>query len=188
MMYMGEKNLIVDDEESMPDLICNYSEKDTKHQDDTDDRKDQQGCPFFSLHRNVIFLHIKILNDFFQQKNNQSGQDYSQKKLLPVRDSNHSKKQSDNRFIQHPDCHKNNIHKSFSGKGAFKKDNRNQLISQSPVENIQIWRHKAKIRKGTHQTEKQITDPELFSQIFFIQKNIKKALYDRQSTAFHRKK
>ena len=28
---MGEKNLIVDDEESMPDLICNYSEKDTKH-------------------------------------------------------------------------------------------------------------------------------------------------------------
>ena len=25
---MGEKNLIVDDEESMPDLICNYSEKD----------------------------------------------------------------------------------------------------------------------------------------------------------------
>lgn len=30
---MGEKNLIVDDEESMPDLICNYSEKDTKHQD-----------------------------------------------------------------------------------------------------------------------------------------------------------
>ena len=33
MMYMGEKILIVDDEESMPDLICNYSEKDTKHQD-----------------------------------------------------------------------------------------------------------------------------------------------------------
>lgn len=30
---MGEKNLIVDDEESMPDLICNYSEKDTEHQD-----------------------------------------------------------------------------------------------------------------------------------------------------------
>ena len=30
---MGEKILIVDDEESMPDLICNYSEKDTKHQD-----------------------------------------------------------------------------------------------------------------------------------------------------------
>ena len=33
MIYMGEKNLIVDDEESMADLICNYSEKDTKHQD-----------------------------------------------------------------------------------------------------------------------------------------------------------
>ena len=30
---MGEKNLIVDDEESMPDLICNNSEKDTKNQD-----------------------------------------------------------------------------------------------------------------------------------------------------------
>lgn len=27
---MGEKNLILDDEESMPDLICNYSEKDTE--------------------------------------------------------------------------------------------------------------------------------------------------------------
>ena len=33
MMYMGEKILIVDDEESMPDLICNYSEKDTEPQD-----------------------------------------------------------------------------------------------------------------------------------------------------------
>lgn len=30
---MGEKILIVDDEESMPDLICNYSEKDTEPQD-----------------------------------------------------------------------------------------------------------------------------------------------------------
>lgn len=30
---MGEKILNVDDEESMPDLICNYSEKDTEHQD-----------------------------------------------------------------------------------------------------------------------------------------------------------
>lgn len=30
---MGEKNLIVDDEEPMPDLICNYSEIDTEHQD-----------------------------------------------------------------------------------------------------------------------------------------------------------
>ena len=30
---MGEKNLILDDEESMPDLIDNYSEKDTEHQD-----------------------------------------------------------------------------------------------------------------------------------------------------------
>ena len=33
MMYMGEKIMNVDDEESMPDLICNYSEKDTEHQD-----------------------------------------------------------------------------------------------------------------------------------------------------------
>ena len=70
---------------------------------------------------------------------------------------------------------------------VFKKDNRNQRISQRPIENSQLWQHKAKIRKGTHQTEKQITDPELFSQIFFIQKNIKKALYDRQSTAFQQK-
>ena len=30
---MGEKILIVDDEESMPDLICNYSDKDKKHHD-----------------------------------------------------------------------------------------------------------------------------------------------------------
>ena len=30
---MGEKILNVDDEESMPDLIFNYSEKDTEHQD-----------------------------------------------------------------------------------------------------------------------------------------------------------